>query len=153
MFAFTPVKIPRAAGMTRPLLDALARDLADAVDVPQRGRVTVAAVDGATIRRWNAQYRGKDAETDVLSFRYAADFASAAPDEVVGEILLCPDYVARQAAERGNALRAEWCRLLVHGAYHVLGYDHETDADFSVMEPLELATCARLGEKFGLDVR
>lgn len=154
MFVLQPVSIPKEAGLTQPILNAIAAQAAKAVtDEKHIGCVTVAAVDAATIRRWNREYRKKDKETDVLSFRYAPDFSLAAEEDVVGEILIHPEVVSRQAAAYGNTLRAEWCKLVIHGLYHVLGFDHETDSQYRVMSPLEVAAAQALERKFGIVIR
>ena len=154
MFSLQPVSLPTESGLTQPLLNALAAQASKSVrDEPQIGTVTVAAVDAATIRRWNREYRKKDKETDVLSFRYAPDFSLATPQDVVGEILIHPNIVARQAVAYGNTLRAEWCKLVIHGLYHVLGFDHETDSQYRVMSPLEVAAAQALEKKFGIIIR
>ncbi len=152
MFKLQPNAIPKEAGLTADVLKAIARHAERVSPGPQVGAITVAAVDAQTIRRWNREYRKKDKETDVLSFRYAPDFANAEADEVVGEILIHPGIVAEQAHAYGNTLRAEWCKLVTHGLFHILGFDHETDAQYRVMSPLERGAADMLREKFMIDI-
>lgn len=113
----------------------------------------IAAVDAETIRRWNRTYRKKDTETDVLSFRYVKDFSEADSREVVGEILIHPEMVARQAVLYGNTLSAEWCKLVIHGLFHIVGFDHETEDQFQKMLPLENAAAHMMQKKFGIEIR
>jgi probable rRNA maturation factor len=105
------------------------------------GEVSVAFVDEATMADLNGRYRDADGPTDVLSFDYSGDCspppASAAPPAssgtvgsgagVSGEIVVCPEVVARYAAEedREPAVQMGW--TIIHGVLHLAGYDHETD--------------------------
>ena len=99
---------------------SLLRRLADAA--PARGgeSVAVAFVSDAAMRRYNRDFRGKDATTDVLSF----------PDGEhghVGDVVISVPQAARQARELGHPLSRELRVLLVHGWLHLVGHDHETD--------------------------
>jgi probable rRNA maturation factor len=86
-----------------------------------RGRVVVAIVPDATMRRFNKQFRKMDYATDVLSF------PSIAPGEL-GEIAIASGVTRRQAREAGHAEAIETRILALHGLLHLMGYDHETDA-------------------------
>lgn len=102
--------------------------------------VVVAFVDESVIAELNVRYRGVEGSTDVLSFpeQGGADGWPAVskwePDEQeakcseLGEIVVCPTVVYRYAAEEGNEPQGQMAWTLVHGALHLLGYDHETDA-------------------------
>ncbi len=79
------------------------------------------------IRQLNSEYREKDAVTDVLSFTFND------PD-FLGEIYICTERMAEQADEYNFTNEEECCRLLTHGIFHLLGYDHLTDEDRSEME-------------------
>lgn len=109
------------------------------------GRLTVAMVDEEAMAGLNAQYRGVEGPTDVLSFCYAmpqegqltseeeflADFWVDEEDQGLadlGEIAVCPSVVARYAAEEGEDPDRRFAWSLLHGVLHLLGYDHETDA-------------------------
>lgn len=92
----------------------------------------------AHIQPLNAQWRGKDAPTDVLSFPQEHD-------TVLGDLVISVDTAARQAAERGHGLRDELRILLVHGLLHLLGYDHETgEEDHREMAEAEQKLMKRL---------
>ena len=77
------------------------------------------------MRRLNCEWRKKDYATDVLSFNYDGELVDGLP--FLGEIVIAPEIAARRALEYGAAPENEIRKLLVHGALHLLGYDHETD--------------------------
>ncbi|MCX7691973.1 rRNA maturation RNase YbeY [Tepidimonas taiwanensis] len=117
---------------------AVARWLRHALERP--GELTVRIVDADEGRTLNRDYRHKDYATNVLTFDYAHE------PVVVADLVLCAPVVAREAAEQGKPLRAHYAHLLVHGALHAQGWDHETsEADAEAMEAREIAILARLG--------
>jgi len=93
------------------------------------GEVAVLVTGDAAVRRLNAQYRGKDKPTDVLSFPGPGGEAG------LGDIVISVDTAARNAPAVGRSLAQELDILALHGFLHVLGYDHETDR--GTMERLE----------------
>ena len=111
----------------------------------RRGRrgVSIALVGPRDGRRLNRQYRGKDYATNVLSFPY--EDAPGGHSPLLGELVLCPAVVKREASEQGKALRDHYAHLTIHGVLHLLGYDHENDADAERMEKLERRLLAKLG--------
>ena len=97
----------------------------------------VGAEEGQTLNR---DYRGKDYATNVLTFDY-----TQAP-VVTADLVLCAPVVEREAQENGKNLQAHYAHLLVHGALHAQGYDHETgEEDAQAMEALEIEILAGLG--------
>jgi probable rRNA maturation factor len=104
------------------------------------GEIAVRIVGEAEGRALNRQYRGKDYATNVLTFDYTRQPVVAA------DLVLCGPVVAREAGEQGKALEAHYAHLLVHGALHAQGYDHETgEADALEMEALEILLLGALG--------
>jgi probable rRNA maturation factor len=102
--------------------------------------ITVRVVGGDEGQALNRDYRHKDYATNVLTFDY-----SGAP-HVMADLVLCAPVVAREAAEQGKPLAQHYAHLLVHGALHAQGWDHETStADAEAMEARETAILARLG--------
>ncbi len=102
--------------------------------------ITVRIVDTEEGQTLNRDYRGKDYATNVLTFDY-----TQAP-YVTADLVLCAPVVAREAQEQGKTLQAHYAHLLIHGALHAQGYDHETDeADALEMEALEILLLAALG--------
>lgn len=114
--------------------------------------VSVRFTDDDEVHILNRDYRGKDKPTNVLSFPMATPDildAVAEGDEIeilLGDLVLAHGVCAREAEERGIAVRIHAAHLLVHGTLHLLGYDHETsDADAEAMEDLERRALASLG--------
>ncbi|HEY1943306.1 MAG TPA: rRNA maturation RNase YbeY [Roseiarcus sp.] len=98
----------------------------------------------AHVRELNARWRGLDKPTNVLSFP-AADLASLAQARLLGDIVLAFETVAREAEEEGKPLADHYRHLVVHGFLHLVGFDHEDDADAEIMEAMETRILARLG--------
>jgi len=96
--------------------------------------------DDKRIHELNRVYRGIDQPTDVLSFSQIEgnrEFVPAPSGRLaLGDVIVSVETARRQAAEQGHALDAELRHLAVHGALHLLGYDHETDEDEARMDHL-----------------
>ncbi|KAF9425626.1 hypothetical protein BGZ94_007374 [Podila epigama] len=93
-----------------------------------------------TIRKLNAQYRGKDKATDILSFPFAEPIAPGVlpkprsnDDKNLGDIFISMRYVENWCKENNVALEDRLSVLYAHGICHLLGYDHETEADYKVV--------------------
>ena len=91
----------------------------------------------------NMKFRGKAYATNVLSFPLEFPEESGIP--YIGDIVICPEVVAREAAEQHKPLLAHYAHLTVHGTLHLLGYDHEDEAEAGEMEMLETQILATLG--------
>jgi probable rRNA maturation factor len=102
-------------------------------------QVTLRLVDEAEGRRLNRDFRGKDYPTNVLTFVY--DDA----DPLSGDVVLCAPLVAAEARSQHKELEAHYAHLVVHGMLHLQGYDHESDAEASVMEARETEILGKLG--------
>lgn len=113
--------------------------------------ISVRFTSDAEVHVLNRDYRGKDKPTNVLSFPMADPAllaGSADGDEIeilLGDIVLAYETCAREAGERGIAIRDHAAHLLVHGTLHLLGYDHEDDEEAKAMEDAERRALARLG--------
>ena len=104
--------------------------------------ITVRIVGEDEGRALNQGYRQKDYATNVLTFDYAQE------PVVMADLVLCAPVVAREAKEQGKTLTAHYAHLLVHGALHAQGWDHETSAaDAEEMEAYEVEILAGLGVK------
>lgn len=88
-------------------------------------RVSVALVSNLVIRKWNKLYRNKDKETDVLSFGFIHPSADEKKWKKVGELLISESVARKNAKNKKLSLKDELRILLVHGALHLAGYDHE----------------------------
>ncbi len=114
--------------------------------------------DEAEIRRLNAEARGIDAVTDVLSFPSLdgirgkalkkADFPFEVDEEgklFLGSIVICEKRAREQAEEYGHSYMRELHYLAVHGLWHLLGYDHMTEEDKPEMRAKEEKILSKLG--------
>jgi probable rRNA maturation factor len=125
---------PRAA--------ALAEIAATAVLEHERARagdIAILLAGDARLAELNAAFRGKDTPTNVLSF------PAATGAEALGDIALAYGVCAREAAEQAKSLGHHLQHLTAHGVLHLLGYDHESDAEAEAMEAKERAILAELG--------
>ncbi len=101
--------------------------------------ITVRIVDTEEGQTLNRDYRQKDYATNVLTFDYTQE------PVVTADLVLCAPVVANEAKEQGKTLEAHYAHLLVHGALHAQGWDHDEDEDAQVMELRESEIMARLG--------
>jgi probable rRNA maturation factor len=105
--------------------------------------VGIRVVGVAEGRRLNRDYRGKDRPTNVLAF--PTDLPGELGLPMLGDLVICSEVVAREAAEQGKPAEAHWAHLVVHGALHLLGYDHQTEAQAAEMERTEIQILDALG--------
>ena len=104
--------------------------------------ITVRIVNAQEGQALNSSYRKKDYATNVLTFDYAQE------PVVMADLVLCAPVVAQEAKEQGKTLQAHYAHLLVHGALHAQGWDHETSTqDAEEMEAYEIDILAGLGFK------
>ena len=102
--------------------------------------ITVRIVDEEEGRQLNRDYRHKDYATNVLTFDYAQE------PLVLADLVLCAPVVEREAREQNKSLEEHYAHLLVHGALHAQGWDHETsEQDAQEMEAYETAILQELG--------
>ena len=124
-----------------PEAENLTRKAAEAALAGERGdNVTVLLTDDKTVRQLNGRFRGKDQPTNVLSFP-----AFENPEGFLGDIALAYETCEREAAEQGKSLAHHLQHLVAHGALHLVGYDHQSDAEAQAMEALEREILSGLG--------
>lgn len=87
--------------------------------------LSILVTDDDEIRSLNSAYRNMDKATDVLSFSQTEGEEMPGDEELLGDIVISVETAARQAMEFGHSVDEEMKRLLVHGVFHLLGYDHE----------------------------
>lgn len=87
------------------------------------GELSMVLLNDRAMRVLNAQYRGKDRPTDVLSFPQSLPRGGV--EQLIGDVVISLQTATKQAQERASTLHGEIVRLLVHGILHLLGYDHE----------------------------
>lgn len=109
--------------------------------------ISVRLADDAEVRRLNRDFRGKDRATNVLSF--AGDDPSAPRERgvplLLGDIVVALETTSAEAAAMGRTVDAHLMHLVVHGVLHLLGLDHEDEAEAVAMEALETLVLAGLG--------
>ena len=102
--------------------------------------ITVRIVDAEEGQQLNRDYRHKDYATNVLTFDYTQE------PVVTADLVLCAPVVAREAADQNKSLEEHYAHLLVHGALHAQGWDHETsEEDANEMEAYETEIMLGLG--------
>ena len=103
--------------------------------LPDEAKLSVAFLPPEEIRKFNERYRNKKGPTDVLSFE--------SDREYIGEVLICPKVVKKQAKQHGLEFEDEIRRVLIHGVLHILGYDHKDPEDKKRMrnKEEELLSC------------
>jgi probable rRNA maturation factor len=101
--------------------------------------ITVRIVNAEEGQALNRDYRQKEDATNVLTFDYTQE------PIVTADLVLCAPVVAAEAREQGKTLEAHYAHLLVHGALHAQGWDHDDDEDAQVMELRETDIMHRLG--------
>jgi probable rRNA maturation factor len=102
------------------------------------------------VRALNAEWRGKDKPTNVLSFPMAepeelAEAAAPGPELMLGDIILARGVCAAEAADKAIPIEQHAAHLMVHGTLHLLGYDHMDEDSAADMEAREVRALARLG--------
>jgi len=118
---------------------------AAAAELKRRGgEVSVVLTDDAAIRALNKQWRNIDKATNVLSFPAAK---SRHPESAasLGDIVVAYETLAKECDEEGRVFLHHLAHLGVHGFLHLMGYDHQTDAEADSMERLEGVILAKLG--------
>ncbi|HVM22333.1 MAG TPA: rRNA maturation RNase YbeY [Sphingomicrobium sp.] len=140
--------------------EALVRDAAEAAIAesafPQlktcarNVELSVRLAGDEAVRTINAQWRGKDKPTNVLSFpmldaRELQQVNVAGPELLLGDIILAHGVCEAEARDKGIAIDQHAAHLLVHGMLHLLGYDHQNDDEAGDMEAREVRALERLG--------
>jgi len=115
----------------------VARWIRAALDHP--AEITVRIVGAEEGRALNREYRGRDYATNVLTFDYSRE------PVVTADLILCAPVVADEAKQQRLAIEAHYAHLMVHGALHAQGHDHEADDDAQLMEARESDIVTRLG--------
>jgi probable rRNA maturation factor len=124
----------------------IAAEIADA-DTGE-AELAVMLTDDAGIRTLNNNWRGIDKPTNVLSFPALQPTGSSGPDDaprMLGDIAIAYETTRKEASDEQKPFDHHLSHLAVHGFLHLIGYDHENDADAETMEALETQILAQLG--------
>ena len=110
----------------------------------QGREIAVRVVAASESQRLNKQWRGKDKPTNVLSF--PAPTLPGEGSRPLGDLVICAQVVRSEAQRDGKSLLAHWAHMVVHGALHLAGYDHEAgERERMKMERREISVLRRLG--------
>ncbi|HJU50783.1 MAG TPA: rRNA maturation RNase YbeY [Acidimicrobiia bacterium] len=111
---------------------------------PTNSELSITMVTDQEMARLHAEALGTKAPTDVLSFPLdemqpglPPQFQIEGPPRLLGDIVIAPDYIRRQAEDLDVSFQDEMALMITHGVLHLLGYDHETDSDAEAMEHRE----------------
>lgn len=105
--------------------------------------MSIRIVDAAESQALNRQFRAKDKPTNVLAF--PAELPPELGLPLLGDVVICREVVADEAAAQGKAPEAHWAHMVIHGTLHLLGFDHQDPAQAAEMETLETELLAELG--------
>jgi len=130
-------KLPRAflPRLKRAVAAALAR-----ADAPQNASLTILLAGDAALKKLNSAFRAKRKPTNVLSFP-----ARPNGENYLGDVAIAYGVAAAEARASGKSLSDHAAHLAVHGTLHLLGYDHTTNRQAKIMEPLETEILKSLG--------
>jgi probable rRNA maturation factor len=115
--------------------------------MPKQVEVSVVLTNDEDIKCLNRDYRGNDKPTNVLSFPQEADIASMKNFDacaLLGDIVLSIETIQKEALQQQKPMHHHLAHLIVHGTLHLIGYDHESDKDATVMESLEISILQQL---------
>lgn len=129
---------PKSSLLRKWAREALNRKIASA-------EVTIRIVENEEMRHLNATYRQKNGLTNVLSFPFSMPLNIELDIPILGDIVICAEVVNREADEQQKSQESHWAHMVVHGVFHLLGYDHETDEEAAIMESLEAEIMQSLG--------
>lgn len=109
----------------------------------QQVELVIRIVDEDESRSLNREYRGNDRPTNVLSFPFEAPQVVAS--DLLGDLVICAPVVATEATAQNKNVEAHWAHMVIHGALHLQGHDHQDEQEADEMESLEVEILSRLG--------
>lgn len=132
-----------ADGVSGPDTDSFQRWVDAVLSERPEAQLCIRVVDETEGGALNRDYRGKEGATNVLSF--PAELPDGVDVPLLGDIVICAPVVRREAAEQGKDEGAHWAHMVIHGTLHLLGMDHQDEAEAAAMESLETVTMRGLG--------
>ena len=121
---------------------------------PHETEVTLLFVDEDEMSSYNERFLNRSGPTDVLAFPVEDLLPGVAPDPdpsgpplMIGDVIIAPGYVRRQAGELEVEFEDEMALMVTHGILHLMGYNHQADGDAAVMETREAELLALVGKK------
>lgn len=141
---------PFAAGDLRKLAEVVMEE----EGYPAEAEVTLLFVDESEMSSYNERFLERSGATDVLAFPVeelipgvVPDLVPGGPPLMLGDVVISPVYVKRQAEDMGVTFDDEMALMVTHGILHLLGYDHVDDNDAERMETRERELLAKVGRK------
>ena len=113
--------------------------------ITKSAEMTIRIVDKKESAKLNANYRHKNKPTNVLSFPFDLPKEAFKNSPLLGDIIICAEVVNQEAQEQHKSPHAHWAHMVIHGVFHLLGFDHQTKRDAKVMESLEIKIMQTLG--------
>lgn len=140
MFQFKYFNIPKT--LSRAYCTQSLHALEKIVKKPQNGVINLIVIGPEEMADMNKQFRGKEGPTDILTFSYYSPELTSS--DVAGEIYLCLEKIKLYTEEAGRTYKEQLEYIIIHGLTHLMGYDHETDADWQEMVKVEKKIQSRL---------
>lgn len=141
-------ELPQAETIAQNICEAALRATA-IVGQAEYLEVSVVLADDSFVQELNAQYRNKDKPTNVLSFPSEElkpdEYGSVDPSVVLGDVILALQTLQTEAEQQNKSLQDHLCHMIVHGTLHLLGYDHQDEAQAEQMESLEVDILKNVG--------
>lgn len=107
--------------------------------------LTLRIVDAEEITQLNHSYREQNKATNVLAFPIVVPDNIELEFPLLGDVIICPEVLAKESVEQGRPLEEHWAHIVIHGVLHLLGYDHIKDNDAEEMQAQEIKLLAKLG--------
>lgn len=134
MFQFQYFKIPKI--LSHDYCSRALQALEIVVKKPQQGIINLIVIGAEEMAQMNEKFRGKTGPTDILTFSYYS--SSLKKNDTAGEIYLCLDKIKLYAKESWKTYKEQLEYIIIHGLTHLMGYDHENEADWQEMEKVEM---------------
>ena len=113
------------------------------MSISDSAELSIQLVNSDQMTEFNARYRDKYTDTNVLSFPVDADLQHRTG--LLGDLILCDKVINLQAVEQAKPREHHWAHITIHGVLHLLGYDHINECDAEIMEALEIQKLDGLG--------
>lgn len=110
-----------------------------------KAELTIRFVSASEIQTLNHVYRRKNKPTNVLSFPFNLPEEVKSELPLLGDIVICHSVIQEEASAQSKTTEAHFAHMIIHGVLHLLGFDHISEEDANIMEPLEVTVLAKLG--------
>ena len=118
-------------------------ELLIASETEEAFELAIRVVDANESQELNKTFRGQDYPTNVLSF--PADIHLPGGPKILGDIAICLPVIKQEADEQSKRFDQHFAHMVVHGCFHLMGYNHEDEHDADQMEAKEIGILENLG--------